>query len=277
LVTLGLAEFYARAHTQAPCPGLLFDSPADLGLPYEEITLTARDGVQVPGWYVPSQNGAIIIAAPGFNGNRTHALFDFGFLASEGYGLLVFDQRHCTDSSIPQTLGYNEAQDMLGAVDYLRARADVERIGAIGFSAGGVTTILAAAQEPAIEATVEVGGYYNLEADILDPQYEHGLYDRFLRRLIVGAFKRQTGIHPRQFSPVDVVDEISPRPLLLIYGEYEALSGQLLYEAAGEPKELWIVEGAGHGGYEAAAPGEYQQRVSAFFDAHLLSDIKGTP
>lgn len=268
LATFGFAERYARAHTQPPCPGL-FSSPDVYGLQYEEITLTARDGIHVEGWYIPSENGATIVAAPGFNGNRSHALHDFGFLAQSGYGLLVFDQRHCANSGIPQTLGYDEAKDMLGAVDYLQVEG-VERIGAIGFSAGGVTTILAAAQEPAIEAVVEQGGYHNLEADILDPQVDLGLYDTILRRAIVGSFHRQTGIHPGQSSPLNVVGDISPRPLLLIYGEHEALSGELLYEAAGEPRDLWIVPGAGHGGYRAAAPDEYETRVLDFFNTHLL-------
>jgi fermentation-respiration switch protein FrsA (DUF1100 family) len=43
----------------------------------------------------------------------------------------------------------------------------------------------------------------------------------------------------------------------------------LLYAAAHEPKELWIVPGAGHGGYAGLAPQEYAQRVTAFFDKVL--------
>jgi fermentation-respiration switch protein FrsA (DUF1100 family) len=42
-----------------------------------------------------------------------------------------------------------------------------------------------------------------------------------------------------------------------------------LFRAAAEPKELWIVPGAGHGGYGAAAGGEYERRLIAFFGAAL--------
>lgn len=276
LVTLSLAENYARAHTRPACPGLL-NTPADFGLAYREITLTARDGVQVPGWYIPGDNGAAIIAAPGFNGNRSHALADFGFLAQAGYGLLVFDQRHCANPGTPQTLGYNERREVLAGVDFLASQDGVQHIGAIGFSAGCVSTLLAAAEEPTIQASVGIGGYHNLEADITDPQDPHGWYDTLTRRLIVAAFKQQTGVHPRESSPVDAIGQISPRPVLLIYGEYEASSGQLLYAAANDPKELWIVEGAGHGGYRAAAPDDYERRIRAFFDAHLLDPPEGQP
>ena len=269
-LTLLLADRYVRFHTQPSCLGL-FNSPADLGLNYEEITLTAPDGVQVPGWYVPGQNGAAIVAVAGFNSNRSHALADFGFLAQAGYGLVVFDQRNCSQPGIPQTLGYNEALDVVGAANYLKAQDGVEHVGAIGFSAGGTATLLAAAQEPAIEATIALGGYHNLEADMLDPEADHGWYDALMRRLIVAAFKRRSGVHPRDASPIDVVADIAPRPLLLIYGEHEPPSGDALYEAARDPKELWIVEGANHGGYRGAAPEEYEGRVLAFFDEHLLS------
>jgi fermentation-respiration switch protein FrsA (DUF1100 family) len=38
-----------------------------------------------------------------------------------------------------------------------------------------------------------------------------------------------------------------------------------LYEAAQEPKELWIVNGAGHAGFADVAPAEYAQRLTGFF------------
>ena len=51
-----------------------------MGFRYEEMSLTAPDGVQIPAWHIHSKNGATLIAAPGFNGNRSHALAEFGFL-----------------------------------------------------------------------------------------------------------------------------------------------------------------------------------------------------
>lgn len=61
-------------------------------------------------------------------------------------------------------------------------------------------------------------------------------------------------------------------PVLLIYGEHEAGEGHAWeqYQAAGEPKALWIVPGCGHGGYPQVAPEEWEQRVVAFFNGALL-------
>jgi pimeloyl-ACP methyl ester carboxylesterase len=56
-----------------------------------------------------------------------------------------------------------------------------------------------------------------------------------------------------RFRPEDAVHRIAPRPLLLIHGADNHLhspeESRRLYEAAGEPKELLLLEGAGHTEY----------------------------
>ncbi|HLF37691.1 MAG TPA: hypothetical protein VI520_07135, partial [Anaerolineales bacterium] len=34
-------------------------SPADMGLPYEDVEVVSVDGFRLVGWYVPTQNGAV--------------------------------------------------------------------------------------------------------------------------------------------------------------------------------------------------------------------------
>ena len=68
---------------------------------------------------------------------------------------------------------------------------------------------------------------------------------------------------------MDDLPAISPRPLLLIHGEFEVerTRGQAQFAAAAQPKELWVVPGAGHGQYAQAQPEEYEKRILRFFDA----------
>ena len=42
-----------------------------------------------------------------------------------------------------------------------------------------------------------------------------------------------------------------------------------MFDAAGEPKELFIVEGAAHSDAHAAAPEAYERRVLDFLARHL--------
>jgi len=37
-------------------------TPADYRLPYEDVIVTTTGGLRLVGWYIPSQNGAVIIA-----------------------------------------------------------------------------------------------------------------------------------------------------------------------------------------------------------------------
>jgi len=53
-----------------------------------------------------------------------------------------------------------------------------------------------------------------------------------------------------RFRPQDVVHRIAPRPLLVVHGEHNRLhrpeEARILYENAGEPRELVFLPGAGH-------------------------------
>jgi fermentation-respiration switch protein FrsA (DUF1100 family) len=74
---------------------------------------------------------------------------------------------------------------------------------------------------------------------------------------------------------VDRIGRIAPRPVFLIYADPgiggESTRQPKYYAAAGEPKSIWKVPGSTHTGGIHARPGEYEQRVIAFFDAALLA------
>ena len=69
--------------------------------------------------------------------------------------------------------------------------------------------------------------------------------------------------------------------MLFIYGEHDQPNVRDLtpgyYAAAGRPKAIWEVAGAGHTGGIDAQPRQYERRVIAFFDRALLAsnDLEG--
>ena len=69
------------------------------------------------------------------------------------------------------------------------------------------------------------------------------------------------------------VEPSTPRPVLLMQGGADVVisiaSGERLFEAAGQPKELWFEPKVGHSGFDRALPGEYERRVVGFFDEYL--------
>jgi dipeptidyl aminopeptidase/acylaminoacyl peptidase len=240
----------------------------------EEHWLLTEDGVSIRTWYYPSQNGAAILVfggPVGALGTRSPPVMP---LLREGYGILQIDSRACADPPAPVTLGMDETMDAAAGLAFLHDREEIIpiRIGAYGFSMGGVTAIRAAAQMDGLRAIIPEGGYYNLGGHILKSTPNQPLAEAVLRQMITWVYTWRTGLDPWDSSPIDDLPAISPRPVFLIYGENEIENGGgwEQYQAAQQPKTIWIVPGGSHGRNHQAAPLEYERRVVEFFDRYLL-------
>ena len=112
---------------------------------YEQVSFTTSDGLRLAGWYVPSRNGAAVIAFPGRNGPQAHTRM----LARHGYGVLLFDRRGQGESEgDPHAMGWEGEKDIKAGIAFLQRRPDVdpERIGGLGLSVGGELMLHAAAE-----------------------------------------------------------------------------------------------------------------------------------
>jgi uncharacterized protein len=267
---LGLAWLYVSRLTHPGCntsPAAISDVPQP-----EEQALLTSDGMRIRSWYYPPQNGSVIIALGGPSGSLGQNLPPVDFLLHAGFGVIQIDSRACVVPPSAVTLGAKELMDAEAALTFLRARPEVRKIGAMGFSMGGVTAIRAAARHPEIAAVVAEGGYYNLGKDFIEPEQSKPLYIDLFLHIVANSFQYQNQLDPWEISPVDDLPRISPRPVLLIYGETELQDGHgdLQYAAAKEPKELWIVPGGAHGTNYRIATQEYERRVLDFFNQALL-------
>lgn len=73
------------------------------------------------------------------------------------------------------------------------------------------------------------------------------------------------------FRPFDHLDMISPRPVLLIAGEnaHSRFFSEQAFERAADPKELFIVPGAGHVDLYDKVDLIPLDKLQAFFNEHL--------
>ncbi len=248
-------------------------SPADIGATdYEDVMFRAEDGITLEGWYIPSRNGAAIILAHGYAGSRHQMLSRAQVLVEEGYGVLLFDFRgHGQSGGDLVTIGDHEQRDLRAAIDFVESQPDVEseRIGGLGFSMGGATVIQVAATDKRLRAIIAEAAFPALK-DALNHQARLlGPVTQIPARWAI----RQEGVDISAVRPVDDICDISPRPVLLIYGSEDPVvppgSAARMAEAACPPAELWIIEGAGHGGYADTSPGHYQARLREFFNTAL--------
>ncbi|MBN1311149.1 MAG: alpha/beta fold hydrolase [Anaerolineae bacterium] len=250
-------------------------APADMGIAgYQDVSFVTVDGLELRGWYIPSRSGAAVILGHGHAGNREQMMLDAQILTQHGYGVLLFDWRaHGESEGDMTTFGLYEVQDLEAAVDYVSAQPEVDRekIGVIGFSMGGATATLGASRDQRIKALIIEGAY----AVFGDTARERLKWLPLVGQVGILWGKLTTGVDPDAVRPVDAICAISPRPVLLIYGTLEdgAIapgSARQMFDAACDPKELWMIEGARHGGYAATVPEEYEQRIVAFFDESLM-------
>ena len=256
-----VALSYIYTHT-----GRMASTP-ELGVPYERVSVTTDDSLELSASYVPSKNRAAVILFPG--GARSE---EARLLIRHGYGVLLLDPRG-QGSSEGDIVRWAGDRDLLAGVEFLQSRSDVDpnRIGGFGFSIGGEILLEAAAQSTGFKAVVSEGAGERVgETDV------SGLA-RFLvtpSQAVMTAAVTVFSNHGPQPKIVDRIGRIAPRSVFLIYAEHgiggENVRQPKYYAAAGEPKAIWKVPGSTHTGGIAARPAEYEQRVIAFFDAALL-------
>ena len=256
---------YALTHTAragVPTP--------DLGAAPENVSFTTSDGLRLEGWFVPSRNGATVIAFPGRSGPQKAARM----LVSHGYGVLLFDRRgEGASEGDPNIFGWAGDRDLHAAAKYLQSRPDVDpdRIGGIGFSVGGEMLIHAAAHSDAFKAIVSEGASGQ---SIRDDIENVGLVDGILSG---GAITPATALFTSTLPPPSLKSEIAkiaPTAAFFIYGEHgqggtETKPNRAFYAAAGEPKQIWEVPNGQHIAGITTEPAEYERRVIGFFDRHL--------
>jgi fermentation-respiration switch protein FrsA (DUF1100 family) len=270
LVTLiGISYRQAASYLHPPrqiSSGVLL---REQGIDVREIELTTEDNLRLSAWYTPPKNGAVILVAHGYGASRPehyHALF-----ASHGYGVVSWDFRaHGRSEGEFTSLGYYETHDVKAALDFALAQPGVERVGGWGGSMGAVTMIRATARYPEIEALIADSPFVTLEEE-MDLRVPVPL-----RPLIRFFAEREAGVTVDRVRPVDDIARISPRPVFLIQGMGDTMiplsSAERLFEAAGEPRQLWTESDVPHLNMYAFYKERYTKRVIKFFDEYLLSN-----
>lgn len=134
----------------------LVATPADIGLEYRDVSLEAKDGVRLHGWWVsvPDPRG-VVLFFHGNAGNVSHRLESIEIFANLGLDVLIIDYRGYGQSEgRPSEEGtYLDARSALGYLD--RNGWPREQVMVFGRSLGGAVAAWLGAREPVGGVVIE--------------------------------------------------------------------------------------------------------------------------
>ncbi len=233
-------------------------TPADVGLSYEDVTLTTDDGVTLAAWYVPCEPArATVLHCHGNAENISHICSSVQALHQLGCSVLVLDYRgYGRSTGKPTEDGlYRDAE---AAWRYLTEVRGVppKRIVLMGRSLGGAVVIDLATRHTPGALVVECT--FPSVVDIARRLYPY---------LPVGLLCRD------RFDSLKKVPQVRC-PKLFFHGTYDGLvpleDARRLFAAAPEPKHF--IETPGH---HNSAGFEYSEDYERQFGEWLASALGG--
>lgn len=245
-------------------------SPESFNLEYENVTFETSDGLNLKGWFIPSnKSDNTIIVMHGYPTNKADVL-PFSMFLLKKFNVFLFDFRSFGESEGSYTTaGYKEVKDLDAAVEYLKSRKDARNIGALGFSLGGSVAIMTKNDD--IKAIVADSAYSNLN-NMIEAMYQNFYFLKYPFIYMTKLYgKLFFGIDTKEVSPENAIKAINT-PILMIHGKKDSqipVNEAYILHNANKNTELWIVENADHGETYALNKEEYEKRVLGFFEKNL--------
>lgn len=283
LAAIGLPYVMSTLMVYRPKVVPLDDPATRLGVPFERVEFTAKDGTRVVGWWMPAASlegdraRDSVVVCHGLGSNKSNHLALAVAPLKAGYNVLAIDLRaHGESGGQICTFGDRERLDALAAVDWLTTNHPDRSHRVLGVGASmGAAALLAAAADPSdagqrIDAVVAYGTYDDLRG------LAHSVFtDHFpaplawlLEHVGVPIASLHAGTDLTSFSPAESAEKLWPRPLLVIHGTADEIirfeHGQRLYLRALQPKQhIWIGDGT-HSGIVDDEPAAHE--VVRFLD-----------
>jgi fermentation-respiration switch protein FrsA (DUF1100 family) len=227
----------------------LYDNPVARQFSPEDIYFKTPDGLTLHGWFFqaakPDARSTILVLHGNAENLSTH-VNSVLWLIREGFNLFIFDYRgYGKSQGSPGIKGVHvDAEAALKALLSV-PRVDKERIIVLGQSIGGAIAVHTVAHTPYKD---------RVAALVIDSAFSS--YRLIAREKLAQVFITWPFQYPLSYlvgdsySPIRWIGKVSRVPVLIIHGDKDPVvslhHGQMLYEAARDPKEFWETTVPGH-------------------------------
>jgi fermentation-respiration switch protein FrsA (DUF1100 family) len=275
VLTLALSFYGSLEIVRIPLLAVPY-TPKDFGWAYEDVAFLSEDGLHLTGWFVPATTATdkTIIVQHGVGSNHGDMLLNSLCLYREGrWNLFYYNFRGHADSEGHLTsIGPLELRDLGGAIRFLREKKpeQARRLAIYGHSLGAAVAIVGASQRPEIEAVAAESSFASISRTVRRyAKIYYGIpYFPFIPIALFFTSLRLS-LKMGDFNPVEAIGKISPRPVYLMQAGRDLRTPmsdfQQLWDAAGEPKEQWLLPEADHGDPVMIDKTTYEKRLVEFF------------
>lgn len=228
--------------------------PSSVGLEYRDVTY----GKGRPAWYVEGQPGRpVVVVVHGYGNNRTATLEVGPPLHELGYGVLFVNLGYVSGAR-RYGGGGPEGRDVADAARWARATLHVPVV-LVGFSAGALASLVAAAEGAPVAAVVADSGFAGFREVVA---FRAGVSLPFTS-LLPAVYRLASGGGRIIDLAAAIGKEPFPVPTLVIQGEADRTvppsSGRRVAALTGG--RLWQLPGVGHTGAFHADEAGWVKRV----------------
>lgn len=257
---------------------LVAASPSPIGKPPRDlnavsISIESDSGSLIAGWYTkPVECDGVVVLMHGIRGSRLSMLERARLLHASRCATVMIDlQAHGESTGDAITIGHLEQHDVRAAVEYARRKHPSQPIGVVGVSLGGAAAVLASPLD--IDALVIESVYPDVDAAIHNRVSARlGPVAAIPSELLLIQLGPRLGISRPELRPIDQIPKVDC-PVLVASGTADlhttASETQAIFNAARQPKELHLFEGAGHVDLLRFEPLEYRDHIIGFLRRHL--------
>lgn len=228
----------------------------------------------VAGWWVDQRGDSpVVLLLHGIRSDRASMVPRARRLIAQGFSVLLIDlQGHGETPGEWITLGAQESVDVDAALEWIRGQAPGRRVGVLGCSLGGAALLLRNPPD-GVDAVVLEAVFPRITQAIENRvRIRLGPLAPLIAPLLWMQLPPRLHLSPRDLEPIRFIHRLNA-PVLVAAGaedRHTPLSeSRELFAAAAEPKELWVVPGAGPEDLLACDPDGYDARVMAFLRHHL--------